>query len=170
MISSKKAAILFSAALLLNVFNLKAAIAEDHPWADYNAQQPYYGATQPEIQPYYESREDYAVLAMSSQSPQLARTVTGMPVGRTYVAKANLALQAVHRNTLPPTRLDSFIRTSGMNPAIYGKDGDIKNVDYAPISSGFDGITAAGLTTGHPSDAPNVYDFVPINPPKDELN
>jgi hypothetical protein len=108
--------------------------------------------------------DNYNYYAQNTRRPQLAQTSSSMPYGRSKVAPANLALRAVGKNVLPPTRLTSFIAESGMDDDIYGHEGDIKNTSYSPISSGFDPQTDAGLTTGHPSDAPSVYAFPTLAP------
>lgn len=87
---------------------------------------------------------------------------TGAPFMGGFTAPANLALQAMGRKTLPPTRLESFVRNSGMNDAIYGDEGEMGLPPYF----GFDpshyintGINMPELTTGHKSDAPSAWGY-----------
>jgi hypothetical protein len=61
---------------------------------------------------------------------------------------------------LPPTILDSFVRTSGMSDSIYGDEGSIfppMAGNFSYISSGFDSNTRQGLTTGHGSLMPSAW-------------
>lgn len=122
---------------------------------------------------------DFAVTAVVSGSaptpvatrvnrqPALARTTSSMPAPRTHYAPTNMALKAVGRNYLPPTRLTSFIAESGEAEDIYGHEGDVKNEKYSPIASGFDLGTQEGLTTGHQSDAPSGWAYDTWNKPQD---
>ncbi|MBX9695462.1 MAG: hypothetical protein K2Z81_23960 [Cyanobacteria bacterium] len=58
------------------------------------------------------------------------------------------------RNGLPKTQLDSFVRDSGMNPAIYGDEGSNgipPFMEFTPQHRIERGISSSGLTTGHAS-------------------
>ncbi|MBX9686593.1 MAG: hypothetical protein K2X27_07815, partial [Candidatus Obscuribacterales bacterium] len=68
--------------------------------------------------------------AASPNGPYLFGTTGGGPVGisgaataapfqGTFTAPGSFALRQQGRSTLPPTRLESFVRASGMNDAIY---------------------------------------------------
>jgi len=67
------------------------------------------------------------------------------------------------RANLPPTNLDSFVFQSGMNPEIYGDEGDINIPPLFSfqkqnrINAGINGVDAAGLTTGHGSFMPDAW-------------
>lgn len=87
---------------------------------------------------------------------------TSAPFQGTYAAPGNFALRQIGRGTLPPTRLESFVRMSGMSDAIYGDEG----ADGLPPYFGFDqshrierGLGGTGLTTGHKSDAPEAWGY-----------
>jgi hypothetical protein len=69
----------------------------------------------------------------------------------------------VSRNSLPPTRLDSFVASAGGNAeAIYGDEGTYyippyKGFSYEHrINAGIVGQSDAGLTTGHSSYLPSA--------------
>ena len=84
------------------------------------------------------------------------------PFAGTYTAPGNFALKNMGRNTLPPTRLESFVRNSGMNDAIYGDEGENGLPPYFGFSEGHRierGINAPELTTGHKSDAPSAWGY-----------
>jgi hypothetical protein len=61
---------------------------------------------------------------------------------------------------LPPTTLDSFVRDSGFNDAIYGDEGGLfppSASNFSYISTGFDKKSKEGLTTGHGSKLPSAW-------------
>jgi len=61
---------------------------------------------------------------------------------------------------LPPTVLDSFVAESHYNNAIYGDEGGITpnfSSSWSVISTGFNGETKKGLTTGHGSKLPSAW-------------
>lgn len=95
----------------------------------------------------------------ANSGPYLARAATGMPYAGTNIAPANLALRAQGKFALPPTCLDSFVMSSGLREDIYGMDGETKNKVYSSIESGFNGRTAAELTTGQRAAVPQVSTF-----------
>ncbi|MBY0359374.1 MAG: hypothetical protein K2W82_15335 [Candidatus Obscuribacterales bacterium] len=90
---------------------------------------------------------------------------TGAPFAGTFTAPANLALQNMGgRKTLPPTRLESFVRASGFSDRIYGDEG----AWGLPPYFGFDashyigtGMQGMGeLTTGHKGeDLPSAWGY-----------
>lgn len=87
---------------------------------------------------------------------------TSAPFVGTFTAPGNMALKQIGRKTLPPTRLESFVRNSGFNDRIYGDEGE----DGLPPYFGFDsshrierGINMPELTTGHKSDAPSAWGY-----------
>lgn len=91
-----------------------------------------------------------------------SQTATGMPIKGTFIAPANLALRNQGMFVLPVTNLDSFVAQSGYDDLIYGDEG----VDDIPPYFEFTeehrierGIERSnpGLTTGHPSDAPDAW-------------
>lgn len=84
------------------------------------------------------------------------------PFAGTYTAPANMALKNMGRNTLPPTRLESFVRNSGFNDAIYGDEGENGLPPYFGFGEGHRierGINAPELTTGHKIDAPSAWGY-----------
>lgn len=89
--------------------------------------------------------------------------VSSAPYQGTYTAPGNLALMQMRRSTLPPTRLSSFVRDSGMNDAIYGDEGACGLPPYFGFHDGHRierGLSGSGgLTTGHRSDAPSAWGY-----------
>ncbi|MBX9685074.1 MAG: hypothetical protein K2X27_00155, partial [Candidatus Obscuribacterales bacterium] len=146
------------ASIFLSLIFQGAANAADSPWADFSV------ASNVVVQ----AVDQYAYYQDASYKPNLSPSVSSMPAPNSYYAPSNLALRAVKRNTLPPTKLDSFVTQSGKRDDIYGMEGRIENTKYSPIGSGFDPVTADGLTTGQESNAPSVYYFHPMaaNPPQ----
>ena len=89
---------------------------------------------------------------------------TSMPILGTFVAPGNLALMNQRLRSLPETRLDSFVKESGYNDLIYGDEGTDTIPPYFTfteahrIERGIEASgNAGGLTTGHPSDAPDAW-------------
>lgn len=83
------------------------------------------------------------------------------PIKGTMFAPGNLALRQMGKMTLPPTRLEGFVKASGKNDAIYGGEGE-----YLPKFESFTeehrigtGITSPYLTTGHKSALPSSWDY-----------
>ncbi len=88
---------------------------------------------------------------------------TSAPIRGTMIAPGNLALRQMGKSTLPPTRLEGFVKASGKNDDIYGDEGI-----YLPKAEGFTeehrigaGIHSPYLTTGHPSNGnlPSSWDY-----------
>jgi hypothetical protein len=108
-----------------------------------------------------------AALANPSYSP-IANRSASFPVQQNRVnTSLAVALPRVSmiasRNNLPPTRLDSFVRSAGGNAeAIYGDEGTYyippyKGFSYEHrINAGIVGQSDAGLTTGHGSYLPSA--------------
>lgn len=96
---------------------------------------------------------------ISCKQNKPAPVVTSVPYVGTKLAPGNLALNGMHRTTLPPTRLTSFVLDSGKRDDIYGMEGRVDNTIYAPISSGFSQETSEGLTTGHTMVEPGLWSF-----------
>lgn len=87
---------------------------------------------------------------------------TGAPFMGTYTAPANMALRAMGRRTLPPTRLESFVQNSGKSEAIYGDEGVFGLPPFFGFHPGHyinTGINMPELTTGHKSDAPSAWGY-----------
>lgn len=84
------------------------------------------------------------------------------PFAGTFTAPGNFALKNMGRSTLPPTRLESFVRNSGMNDAIYGDEGESGLPPYFGFGEGHRierGINSPELSTGHKSDAPSAWGY-----------
>jgi hypothetical protein len=135
------------------------ADVETNPWPDFSPVAQKQFVQQVGGDPY-----SYHAPWVNPAAQSLPHTASSMPAPRTYVAPANISLRALGRNTLPQTRLESFVKASGMREDIYGMDGQTRNKNYSPVASGFYGETAEGLTTGHQSDAPSVYEFPTMAP------
>lgn len=83
------------------------------------------------------------------------------PIKGTMIAPGNLALRQMGKHTLPPTRLEGFVRNSGLNDAIYGGD-DIALPKYFGFTEEHRigaGIHAPDLTTHHASALPSSWDY-----------
>ena len=144
------------ASLALSLLNQAMVMAEtESPWADW--------APEARVQVSYATAVPVSYQRSSAvtrtQGLALSRTVSGMPAAGTHHAPSSLALRAVGKSHLPPTRLESFVANSGNAEAIYGMEDNVKNVCYMPIESGFDEATQEGLTTGQQSNAPAVSTF-----------
>lgn len=79
-------------------------------------------------------------------------------------APGNIALKQQGKSTLPPTRLESFVKNSGMSDAIYGDEMDPQTMVSKYFS--FDqshrietGMNAPDLTTNHRISGPSAWDF-----------
>lgn len=79
-------------------------------------------------------------------------------------APGNIALMQQGKGTLPPTRLEGFVKNSGMSDAIYGDEMDPKTLVSKYYS--FDqshrietGMNAPDLTTNHRISGPSAWDF-----------
>lgn len=93
---------------------------------------------------------------------KLKQTSSSSPMqGGGFAAPGNIALMQSGQGALQSTRLQGFVKDSGMNDAIYGGDGEL-----VPKYEKFDqshriekGISSKDLTTNHPSGAPSAWDF-----------
>jgi hypothetical protein len=132
---------------------------ECNPWQDLAPQNSVQCADQYSYYSTQSQCHNTSNYCANGRSVVAQRTASSMPVKGTYVAKANLALRAVGRTTLPPTRLTSFVEESGKAEDIYGHEGEVNNDRYASIETGFHGQTAAGLTTGQHYSVPQVSTF-----------
>lgn len=123
-------------------------------WSDYSTTQGVGAPNGPNIR--------YGTTSAGAGPGGSSGAASSAPFAGTYTAPGNFALKQMGRNTLPPTRLESFVRNSGYNDAIYGDEGE----DGLPPYFGFDGghtiesgMNAPELTTGHKSDAPSAWGY-----------
>jgi hypothetical protein len=91
-------------------------------------------------------------------SGQNSGAATSAPIRGTYQAPGNLALKKQGLQSLPPTRLDSFVKESGKSEAIYGDEG-CPFYGFSEEHRIEKGIKSDGLTTGQKSDAPSAWDY-----------
>lgn len=79
---------------------------------------------------------------------------TGAPFPGSFIAPANLALAAERKRSLPPTRLDSIVFSSGYADDVFGDEGTWGPPPYSSFGTIDRGVHA---TTGHQSDAPSAW-------------
>lgn len=76
-------------------------------------------------------------------------------------APGNIALMQQGKSVLPPTRLESFVKNSGMNDAIYGDEGvllpEYKNFTQEHRIE--TGMNMPDMTTNHRISGPSAWDF-----------
>ncbi len=119
-------------------------------WADFTSTQGVGSPNGPNIR--YGTNAQFAGPGGSSGA------ATGAPFVGTYTAPANMALKAQGRNTLPPTRLSSFVKTSGMNDHAFGDEGTNGLPPYSSFSTLDCGVSSQ-CTTGHQSDCPSAWGY-----------
>lgn len=144
---------------VVSFLGMQSASAEDiHPWANFAPESSEILVAQATpVAQIAQIAPRYAIGRRTQKA--VPKSVSSMPKARTHFAPGNMALNAVGRNFLPPTRLSSFVEDSGECDDIYGHEADLSNKTYSPIESGFDCQSSEGLTTGHPSDVPSVWAY-----------
>ena len=95
------------------------------------------------------------------QSIGLPQAASSCPMPGGGSAPGNLALKQMGKKTLPPTRLESFVKNSGKSEAIYGDEGV-----YLPPFFTFtqdhrieSGMNMPDITTKHRIEGPSAWDF-----------
>lgn len=97
----------------------------------------------------------------SQNGALLQGTTTGVPLVGSNTAPGNLSLRNMGKRTLPPTRMESFVRGSSNAEASYGDEGV-----FLPPFMGFTarhrieaGMNWPDLTTGHRANVDSAWDF-----------
>lgn len=92
----------------------------------------------------------------------LRPTSSSSPMKGGGSAPGNIALMQQGQSSLQPTRLQGFVKASGMNDAIYGGDGELKPKYFTfdqshRIEVGMQSMS--DLTTKHKISGPSAWDF-----------